>query len=60
MEVAGTEPAGGEAAESTAEFNPDLSTETNIETNGNGANHQSETATQSTQAASNASASDAE
>jgi segregation and condensation protein B len=60
MEVAGTEPAGGEAAESTAEFNPDLSTETNIETNGNGANHESETATQSPQAASNASANDAE
>ena len=62
MDVAESELAGGEAvpAESAAEFNPDLSTETNIETNGNGANHQSETATQSTQAASDASASDAE
>ena len=48
------------AAEAAAEFNPDLSTEANIETNGNGANHEAETATQSTQAASDASASDAE
>ena len=60
MEIAEPELAGGEATEAAAEFNPDISTETNIETNGNGANHQSETATQSTQAASNASASDAE
>ncbi len=62
MDVAESELAGGEAvpAEAAAEFNPDLSTETNIETNGNGANYQSETATQSTQAASDASASDAE
>jgi len=60
MEIAEPELAGGEATEAAAEFNPDISTETNIETNGNGANLQSETATQSTQAASNASASDAE
>jgi segregation and condensation protein B len=60
MEVAGTGPAGGEAADAAAEFNPDLSTETNIETNGNGANHQAEAAAQSPQAASDASASDAE
>jgi segregation and condensation protein B len=48
------------AAESAADFNPDLSTETNIETNGTGANHDAETAAQSPQAASDASASDAE
>jgi segregation and condensation protein B len=62
MDVAESELAGGEAvpAEADAEFNPDLSTETNIATNGNGAKPQSETATQSTQAASDASASDAE
>jgi len=61
-EIAEPEPSGGEAAaaEAAAEFNPDLSTETNIETNGTGANHEAETAAQSTQAASDASASDAE
>ena len=59
--VAGPEPSGGEAgAEAAADFNPDLSTETNFETNGTGANHEAETAAQSTQAASDASASDAE
>ncbi len=61
-ELEESELAGGEAvaAEAAAEFNPDLSTEANIETNGTGANHEAETATQSTQAASDASASDAE
>ena len=60
-EVAEPEPSGGEAAaEAAAEFNPDLSTETNIETNGTGANYEAETAAQSPQAASDASASDAE
>jgi segregation and condensation protein B len=55
--AAGPESSNGEAAaEAAAEFNPDLSTETN----GNGANHEAEIAAQSTQAASNASASDAE
>jgi segregation and condensation protein B len=59
--IAEPEPSGGEAAaEATADFNPDLSTETNIESNGTGANHQAETAAQSPQAASDASASDAE
>ncbi|MGO8792295.1 MAG: SMC-Scp complex subunit ScpB [Terriglobia bacterium] len=51
------EPSSGEAAaEAAADFNPDLSTETN----GTGANHEAETAAQSPQAASDASASDAE
>jgi segregation and condensation protein B len=52
------ESSSGEAAatEAAAEFNPDLS----VETNGTGANHEAETAAQSTQAASDASASDAE
>src|SRR5208337_2492844 len=59
-EVAGAEPAAGEAAEAVAEFNPDLSTETDVGTNGTGANHEAETAAQSPQAASNASGSDAE
>jgi segregation and condensation protein B len=54
-------PSSGEAAaEAAAEFNPDLSTETNFETNGTGANYEAETAAQSPQAASDASASDAE
>jgi segregation and condensation protein B len=48
------------AAEASADFNPDLSTEANIENNGTGANHQAETAAHSPQAASDASASDAE
>jgi segregation and condensation protein B len=47
--------AGGEAVEAAAEFNPDLSAETNVETNGNGAGHDSETETQSPQAARDAS-----
>jgi len=56
-EAAESELAGGEAAgEAAADFNPDLSTETN----GNGVNHEAETAAQSPQAASDASASDAE
>ena len=57
-EVAEPERAGSEAAgtEAAAEFNPDLS----VETNGTGANHEAETATESAQAASDASASDAE
>jgi hypothetical protein len=59
-QVAGPEQAGGEAAEAAAEFNPDLSTETNIETNGTGADHEAETAAQSPTAASDASTSDAE
>jgi segregation and condensation protein B len=60
-EVAGPESSDGEAAaETAAEFNPDLSAETNLETNGSGANHEAETAAQSPQAASDASASDAE
>ncbi len=60
-EVAEPEPSGGEAAaEAAADFNPDLSAETNVEANGNGANHEAETAAQSPQAASDASASDAE
>jgi len=56
-EAAESEPSDGEAA---AEFDPDRSPETNIETNGTGANHEDETAAQSPQAASDASASDAE
>ena len=40
MDVAETELAGGEATEAAAEFNPDLSAETNFETNGRGANHE--------------------
>jgi segregation and condensation protein B len=53
--------ASGEAAATeAAEFNPDLSTETDVGTNGRGASHEAETAAQSPQAASNASASDAE
>jgi len=60
MEVAETELAGGEATEAAAEFNPDLSAETNFETNGRGANHEAEVATQSTQAASDAPTNDAE
>jgi segregation and condensation protein B len=60
-EGAGPKLAGGEAAaEAAAEFNPDLSTEANFETNGTGANHEAETAAQSPQAASDASTSDAE
>jgi segregation and condensation protein B len=60
-EIAEPEPSSGEAAaESAVEFNPDLSTETNFETNGTGANYEAETAAQSPQAASDASASDAE
>ena len=57
-EIAEPEPAGGAAAptETAAEFNPDLS----VETNGNGANHEAETATESAQAAPDASAGDAE
>jgi segregation and condensation protein B len=51
---------GEAAAEAAAEFNPDLSTETDVGTNGRGANYEAETAAQSTQAASDASASDAE
>jgi segregation and condensation protein B len=58
-EVAEPELASGEAA-AAADFNPDLSTETDVETNGTGANHEAETAAQSTLAASDASASDAE
>jgi segregation and condensation protein B len=55
--VAGPGPSGSEAAaEAATEFRPDLSTETD----GNGASHEAEAAAQSTQAASNASASDAE
>ena len=60
MDVAETELAGGEATEAAAEFNPDLSAETNFETNGRGANHEAEVATQSTQAASDAPTNDAE
>jgi segregation and condensation protein B len=57
--------AGGEAAEAAAEFNPDLSTETNFESNGTGTNDkgasdEAETAAQSPQATSDASTSDAE
>jgi segregation and condensation protein B len=60
-EVAEPEPSGGEAAaEAAADFNPDLSTEANFESNGTGANHQDDTAAHSPQAASDASASDAE
>ncbi len=60
-EVAEPELSGGEAtAEAAADFNPDLSAETNVEANGNGANHVAETAAHSPQAASDASASDAE
>jgi segregation and condensation protein B len=61
-EIAEPEPSGGEAAaaEAAAEFNPDLSTETDIETNGRGAKYEAETAAPSTQAASDASSSDAE
>ena len=59
--LAEPESSSGEAAATeAAEFNPDLSTEADVETNGTGANHEAETATQSTQAASDASASDAE
>jgi segregation and condensation protein B len=59
--IAEPAPTGGEAAaEAAADFNPDLSTETNFETNGTGANYEAETAAQSPQAASDASASDAE
>jgi segregation and condensation protein B len=53
-----TEPesSSGEAAAADAvEFIPDLSTETNIETNGTGANHEAEAAAQSPQTASDAS-----
>jgi segregation and condensation protein B len=53
-----TEPelsSGEAAAADAAEFNPDLSTETNIETNGTGANHEAEAAAQSPQTASDAS-----
>jgi segregation and condensation protein B len=60
-EVAKAELASGEAAAgAAAEFNPDLSTETDGGTNGGGANHEAETAAQSTQAAPDASANDAE
>ena len=61
-EVAGPEPGGSEAAatEAAAEFNPDMSTETDGGTNGTSANHEAESAAQSTQAASDASVSDAE
>jgi segregation and condensation protein B len=60
-ELEESELAGGEAAvEVAAEFNPDLSTEKDVATNGRGANYEAETAAQSTQAASDASASDAE
>src|SRR5271157_3282177 len=60
-EVAEPELASGEAAaEAAAEFNPDLSTETDGGTNGRGANHEAETPAQSPQAASDASAGDAE
>jgi hypothetical protein len=59
--VAGPQLSGAEAAaEAGADFNPDLSTETNIESNGTGAKHQDETAAHSPQAAFDASASDAE
>ncbi|MGD0347954.1 MAG: SMC-Scp complex subunit ScpB [Terracidiphilus sp.] len=54
-EIAEAELTGGQAVEAAAEFNPDLSTETNIETNGRGANHDSETETHSPQAAHDAS-----
>jgi len=54
-EIAEAELAGGQAVETAAEFNPDLSTETNIETNGRGANHDSETEAHSPQAAHDAS-----
>ncbi len=62
-EISGPEAFGSEAA---AEFNPDLSTEANGNganengTDGNGTNHEADTAAQYPQAASNASASDAE
>ncbi|MDR3421988.1 MAG: SMC-Scp complex subunit ScpB, partial [Xanthobacteraceae bacterium] len=61
-EVAGPQPSSSEAAatEAAAEFNPDLSTETDGGTNGRGANHEAETPAQSLQAASDASAGDAE
>ena len=61
-EVAELESSSGEAAatEAAAEFNPDLSTETDVGTNGRGASHEAETATQFPQAASDASASGAE
>ena len=57
-EISGPETPGSEAA---AEFNPDLSTEANGNgANENGTNHEADTAAQYPQAASNASASDAE
>jgi len=61
-EGAGPQPSSSAAAatEATAEFNPDLSTETDSGTNGRGANHEAETPAQSPQAASDASAGDAE
>ncbi|MDR3799346.1 MAG: SMC-Scp complex subunit ScpB [Terracidiphilus sp.] len=46
---------GAAATEAAAEFNPDLSTETDDGTNGRGANHEAETPAQSPQAASDAS-----
>jgi segregation and condensation protein B len=61
-EDAGPQPSSDSAAatEAAAEFNPDLSTETDGGTNGRRANHEAKTPAQSPQAASDASAGDAE